>query len=385
MTQRLFSLLFCSAFFLACLVGCGEARKPQPVAQHHNDSTIQYATGFTLRQQGEVTILEVASPWPGAERRFTYALVPKEKRATLSLPQDTYDAVISTPVERMVVTSTTHIPALEALGVLEAVVGFPNTSLVSSPQARERISCGAIQELGTQGQLNTERVLAVVPEVVVGFGIGATDKAYSTLQQSGIPVVYNGDWMEQTPLGKAEWLKFFAPFFHKTAAADSLFRDIEKEYHQAKHLAQSATHCPTVLMGGLYKDVWYVSGGNSWMAQFLEDAKANYLWKDTPDKGSIALSLEAVLAKGRQADFWLNPSAHGSYQELQQANAHYAQFKAFSTKSIYSNALKKGARGGVLFYELAPQRPDLVLKDLIAILHPTLLPTYTPHFFMPLP
>ena len=238
--------------------------------------------------------------------------------------------------------------------------------------------------MGTNENINTEVVLELNPEVIMGFGINDTNKAYETLKRSGIPIIYNGDWTEQTPLGKAEWIKFFAPFFNKEVEADNIFKKIETSYQEAKLLTKKVIQKPTVLTGGLYKDVWYVAGGNSWMAQFLKDANANYLWADTDNRGSIGLSLEAVLEKGQQADFWFNPSLHASYEELEQANAHYEQFEAFATKKVYSNAVKKGATGGLLFYELAPQRPDLVLKDLISILHPELLPDYQPHFFMPL-
>ena len=120
------------------------------------------------------------------------------------------------------------------------------------------------------------------------------------------------------------------------------------------------------------------------MAQFLADANADYIWAASENTGSIGLSLEAVLERGQQADFWLNPSSHTTYEEVEQANVHYQQFKAFSNRKIYSNAVEKGAKGGLIFYELAPQRPDLVLKDLIHILHPDLLPDYEPYFFKPL-
>ena len=238
--------------------------------------------------------------------------------------------------------------------------------------------------MGTNENINTEITLELNPEVVVGFGINDTNKAYETVQKSGIPVVYNGDWTESTPLGKAEWIKFFAPFFAKEIQADSIFKAIETDYKSAKELALQVKERPTVLTGGLYKDVWYVAGGNSWMAQFLRDANAEYLWAESEESGSIGLSLEVVLTKGANADYWFNPSLHASYQELVQANTHYQQFDAFTQKKVFSNAIKKGDTGGLLFYELAPQRPDLVLKDLIAILHPGILPDYQPHFFMPL-
>ncbi len=371
-------------FLIVCLLGCSEKKKNSKPEQNPRKTGIQYATGFTLESNGDITEIKVNSAWPGSKTTFTYALVPREKLASITLPADMYDAIVPTPVERMVITSTTHIASLEALGELHAVVGFPKTNLISSPAARERIDKGFIRELGTNESINTEIVLELNPEVVIGFGINDVNKAYETIQISGIPLVYNGEWTEATPLGKAEWIKFFAPFFHKQAVADSIFQNIEISYKKATQLASKVASRPTVLTGGLYKDVWYVAGGNSWMAQFLRDANADYLWADTENNGSIGLSLEAVLERGSQADYWFNPSLHASYEELVKANPHYPRFKAFSNKNIYSNAVKKGVTGGLLFYELAPQRPDLVLQDLISILHPELLEHYEPSFFMPL-
>ncbi|WP_293301151.1 ABC transporter substrate-binding protein [Allomuricauda sp.] len=385
MAKKQLSRLLIGIASLLLVLGCGEKKKA-PVIDlvTAEEPQIQYATGFTVQHNGQFTEIEVTAAWPGSEKSFKYALVPREKLAVITLPSDAYDAIVAIPVERMVITSTTHIPSLEALGVLESVVGFPNTDLISSTATRQRIDQGLIKELGTNENINTEVVLELNPELVMGFGINDTNKAYDIVKRAGIPVVYNGDWVEQTPLGKAEWIKFFAPFFQKEMEADSIFNDIEKSYQEAKLLAKNAKERPTVLTGGLYKDVWYVSGGKSWMAQFLEDANTDYIWADTEETGGIGLSLEAVLEKAQQADYWLNPSLHGTYEELEQANIHYLQFSAFSNKKVYSNAIRKGATGGLVFYELAPQRPDLVLKDLISILHPGLLPSYEPHFYRPL-
>lgn len=384
MIKNQFRNLLLVGFVFVFLISCGEKKKSLPLEQNNTALGIDYAAGFSINTNNDFTEIKVKSAWPGAKKVFTYALVPREKLASITLPSDAYDAIIATPVERMVVTSTTHIPSLETLGVLNRVVGFPNTDLISSTEARKLVDNGQIRELGTNENINTEMVLELNPEVVMGFGINDTNKAYKTIEQSGIAVVYNGDWVEQTPLGKAEWIKFFAPFFQKEKQADSIFSEIEIAYQEAKILAKKAEKKPTVLTGGLYKDVWYVAGGKSWLAQFLADANADYIWAASENTGSIGLSLEAVLERGQQADFWLNPSSHTTYEEVEQANAHYQQFKAFSNRKIYSNAVEKGAKGGLIFYELAPQRPDLVLKDLIHILHPDLLPDYEPYFFKPL-
>ncbi|MEM9363742.1 MAG: ABC transporter substrate-binding protein [Bacteroidota bacterium] len=383
MKKSLFCLRY-SLFLLLILGACKEKKTISSIEQTGNEISIQHAKGFSIQENPEFTVVSVLSAWPGTTETFKYALIPKEKMASITLPADTYDAIVPTPVERMIVTSTTHIPALDALQVLHSLVGFPNTDLISSPEVRKRIHEGAIQELGINENINTEIALGLNTDVIVGFGINGTNKAYETLKLSGIPIVYNGDWTEQTPLGKAEWIKFFAPFFQKEKEADLIFRSIETSYSQAKELAKKAKEKPKVLTGGLYKDIWYVAGGNSWMAQFLKDANADYLWQNTDETGSMGLSLEEVLTQGQRADFWFNPSLHTTYSEMEEANTHYKQFAAFTQKNVFSNAIAKGETGGILFYELAPQRPDLVLKDLISILHPSLLREHETQFFKPL-
>jgi iron complex transport system substrate-binding protein len=142
----------------------------------------------------------------------------------------------------------------------------------------------------------------------VGFAVGGQNRAYEVLRQSGIPVVYDSDWTEETPLGKAEWIKFFAPFFGLEKEGDRIFDTIENSYNEAKEIAKEAENQPTVLCGALFKDVWYLPGGGSWAARFLADANADYLWADTEEVGSLSLSIESVLDKAQEADFWISPS-----------------------------------------------------------------------------
>ena len=352
---------------------------------NNSESTIAHAKGFKVHKTGDgVTVITVNSPWPGADTSFTYALVPKEKLAEIQINSSLYDAVIPVPIENLVVTSTTHIPALEALGVGDHLSGFPGIDYISSEYTRARVAAGEVINLGNNEMMNTEMTLRLKPEVVVGFSISSENKAYETLKRAGIPVVYNGDWTEQTPLGKAEWIKFFAPFFQMEENAEILFDSIAESYEQAKELAKNANTIPTVMSGALYKDVWYAPGGNSWAAQFIEDANARYLWKETEETGSLSLSLESVLAQAMNADYWISPSQFTSYAELEEANTHYLQFKALKNKKIYTYAMSKGETGGLIFFELGPNRPDLILKDLIHIFHPEVLPEHNLFFFKPL-
>jgi iron complex transport system substrate-binding protein len=366
-------------------LSCKSEKKIDVVVIETATKNMKFAKGFSIEKLATgVTIISLNSPWPNAQKGLRYALVPKDKISSINLDRSLYDAIVLVPVKKLIVTSTTHIPVLETLGIEHTLVGFPDTKYISSEKTRKLIDTGKVQELGVNGQLNTEMVIALKPDLVVGFSMSSQNKAYETLQRANIPVVYNGDWIEETPLGKAEWIKFFAPFFGKEQAAKILFSEIEIAYTQAKALAQKATKKPTVMSGAIYKDVWYLPGGNSWVATFISDANANYIYSDTKETGSLSLSWESVLERGQHADFWISPSQFTNYDKMLENSLHYQQFDAFRNKKVYSFAGRTGATGGVLYYELAPNRPDLVLKDLIHIFHPEMTPNYTPFFFKPL-
>lgn len=369
---------------MATLSACKQEPKNQEQFSYPQNETIKYAKGFQLNLEGTFPVITVSNPWPGAKKSMTYAVIPKDKLATITYPKDTYDAVVVTPINDIVVTSTTHIPALESLGALDKLIGFPDTKYVSSMLARKRIAEGKIKELGNNESLNTEMVLELQPDAVIGFAINDQNTNYDLLKKSGIPVLFNGDWTEQTPLGKAEWIKFFGVLLNKQKEADSIFQTIEASYDEIKALAKKATRQPTVLSGALYKDVWYLPAGESWAAKFLADANTEYLWAETKGTGSVSLSLEAVLEKGEKAEFWVSPSQFTSYDALLNANNHYQEFLAYKNKNSYTYSATKGPTGGLLYYELGPQRPDIILKDLVHIFHPELLPDYTPYFFQPL-
>ena len=206
--------------------------------------------------------------------------------------------------------------------------------------------------------------------------------ALSTIQKVGINVIYNGDWLEETPLGRAEWIKFFGILFDKEKKADSIFNVIEANYLNAKKIALKAPKKPSILSGAIMsKDIWNLPAGESFVAQFLKDANLNYLWKDSKGKGSLSLSFESVFDKAKNANFWITPGYFSSKEQLMQSNQIYAQFDAFNNNKIYTPINKKGKTGGVIYYELASTRPDLVLKDIIKITNPDLLTDYKFTFF----
>ena len=370
---------FQKILFFSCLVVVAFSckRAPNKIVEKKINTVVEHAKGFDIQQFDGYTKLLIKAPYPGATEQFEYILISKGN----DIPKEVRNLnIIRIPIEKMVVTSTTHIPMLELLEETNSLVGFPNTQYISSEKTRNLIDQGNIKELGKEEGINTEILLDLQPELVVGFSMSSNNKMFSNIEKAGIQVLLNGDWLEETPLGRAEWLKFFAALYAKENLADSIFETIKNDYQEAAILAKAATNRPTVLSGVQFKDVWNLPGGDSFVAQFLKDANTNYLWKDTKGKGSLALSFETVFEKGQKAQLWLAPGHYTSYKQLKEANDHYTQFEAFQTKNIFSFNNKKGANGGVIYYELAPVQPHIVLKDIIKIAHPDLLPNYTPFF-----
>jgi len=373
--RNLYSILFFVAFIIT---GCKNETTPVSVKSAEITNAVTHAKGLQIYRYDGYTVVKVTNPWPDAKNAYTYVMQKKGGIIPDSLKNYT---TVQVPLKTVVVTSTTHIPSLEALGVENTLVGFPGTDFISSKNTRVRIDSGKVKEAGANENLNTEVMIDLAPDAVVGFSISSNNKSLNSIEKSGMKVLYNGDWTEQSPLGKAEWIKFFGALYDQEDKADKLFTDIEKAYSEAVTLAQKAITRPTVLGGAMFQDHWYLPQGKSWAALFLKDAKADYLWADTDGTGSLSLAFETVLEKAENADVWMGPGQFTSLKEMTDTNPHYAQFKAFKTKNVYSYSSKKGATGGILYFELAPNRPDLVLKDLISIFHPELLPGYELHFF----
>ena len=363
------------------IISCKQEQKSTTEFSGGKEVEISHAEGFEIINYPDFSIITVTEAFPDSDVTYRYALLKNSKLLSDSIK---VDVVVNIPVKSIVVTSTTHIPSLEMLGVENTLKGFPNLDYISSEKTRALIDAGKIKELGQNESINTETTINLDPELVVSFGVKGENKSLASLDRAGIPVVYNGDWVESSPLGKAEWIKFFAAFYDKQEIADSIFNSIVKNYDEIKQKVAKTSEKPTVLSGAMFKDVWYMPRGDSWAAQLIADAHGDYLYKKTSGTGSLSLSLEEVLDNAQQADFWIAPNAFESYGALKNANEVYTKFKAFQEHKIYGFGSKKGATGGMLYYEIAPNRPDWVLNDIANILHPGLFPDYKPHFYSPL-
>ncbi|MEO7977440.1 ABC transporter substrate-binding protein [Flavobacterium sp.] len=364
------SVFFISFFILTgCKKNETEAVTEIKIAKNY----IEYASGLSIVKHEGYSVVTVSNPWPNANKNFTYILTEKDAKVPDSLHEYT---VIKVPLESVVVTSTTNIPFLEMLDVENKLTGFPHTDYISSEKTRALIDKGSVKNVGQNEKLNIEQLIELSPDLIVTFGVDNNNPMLDNLKKSGLNVLIQADWMEQSPLGKAEWVKLYGALFGKEEKAKELFDKIVTSYNQAKKLVAEKPAISTVLYGSMYEDVWYVAKGNSWVAQFMKDAQANYLWASLEGSGSQGLSFEKILDKAKSAHFWIATGSVKSLNEFAKMNPHYSEFDAFKNKTIYTFEGKLGATGGTIYYETSPSRPDLVLKDYIKIFHPDLLPSY---------
>lgn len=338
---------------------------------------LRYAKGFNVRQEGVVKWVEVTYPYPNAKQGYMYLLVPRGEEVPTHAANIT---VIRTPVNRMVCTSTTHIPLLDYIDETDKLIGFPTTDYISSQKMRKRIDEGKVVDLGVDSQMNMEVLFTLKPDFVMGYSMSNDLGQLKKVQELGIPVILNSEYLEENPLGRAEWIKFMALFFNKEKQADSIFSHIETEYLRTQNLAKKVNQKPTVMSGIVYGGTWFLPGGKNYAGQLFADAGLDYLWSNNPSHDWLELSFESVFAKAKNADLWIGVGTFETLDELKAADARYANFKPFTNGFVYTYNGRKGIKGGSEFLELGYLRPDLALKDLVKIAHSELLPDYVLYF-----
>jgi iron complex transport system substrate-binding protein len=338
------------------------------------------ASGFTLNKSGDNFLIEVLAPFPNAKSSFRY-LVLAEKEANLDTTG--YDAVIHLPINKVVLTSTTQIPHLDLLGVSDYLAGFPNLDLISSETVREQINQDKVVDLGSGPTSNLEKVVEMEPDWIMLSTLGNDLNQLDLYKRAGISALINGDYVEQTPLGRAEWIKFTGALMGKLDEATLVFDSISTAYAAAEALIQNseALKKPTVLSGVLYQDIWYAPGNKSWAAEIVKTAGGKYAFGDLEGTGSLTLSYEYVLDQAQDTDFWIGAADFASLTAMAQADQRYLAFGAFRNEKVFTYTHKKGEKGGLLYFELGYVRPDLVLLDLIKILHPELVPEHELYFY----
>ncbi len=362
--------------------GCVENYDPT-VDYFPEKISVDYAEGWTIDYFNHYKVVTVLNPWRDAETTFQYVLV----QCGTPAPEGFADAqVIEVPINTIVTMSTTYLPHLTSLALTDALVAIDNFQFVNTPEIIALIEAEKLVEIGSGAAVDVERVIDLDPDVVMTYGVGNPQSdVHPVLLEAGLKVVLNSEYMEPSPLGRAEWLKFTAALFNYEAAAQTIFADIVAQYNELVVLAQRAEQQPTVFANTPFQGTWYMPGGRSYPARLLADAGTTYLWADDETLVSQQLSFEAVFDRAVNADFWVNTGTWTSRADALAEDERFAEFAAFQSGRIYNNNARVNEYGGNDYWESGVTNPHLVLADLIAIFHPDLLPEHELYFYRQLP
>lgn len=344
---------------------------------------IEHARNLEIDQCDHSTVITVRNAWPDAPD-LTYVLEPRGGAGGT----DRSDTIITTPVRRVISLSTPNIPFIRDLGALDSLVGVETADYVYDQEVLDRIRAGRIRTVGAGASLDMERVIELDPDLVLVSALGPDDATVRRLTGAGIPVLVVADWRESTPLGRAEWIRLFGALFDRNGQAGELFQERATRYQEIQRAVAERIPPgvrPAVLANGPWQGNWPVPAGESYMARLFADAGADYLWADTPGTGSIFLDLEVVLARALTADYWINLNFDWfSRDDVRRADPRLTAFAAYRSGRMYHHIRRVRPSGANDFWESGVGRPDLVLADLVSILHgdhPDLVPHHTPVYY----
>ncbi|MBR1808504.1 MAG: ABC transporter substrate-binding protein [Paludibacteraceae bacterium] len=332
----------------------------------------QYAQGFTLCRNAEYTEIVIFDPWEEGRIMQKYYLAGN----TALIPHD--DGIkVKVPLHSLAATSCTHVGFLDAIGETHSLCGICSPYLVYTPIPTVEEGCA---DLGDAMQVNPERVILTHPDAVMISTYAQGDGVRQYFEKSSIPVIYNNEWTEQSPLARAEWIRLIGAFYDKQDYADSLFREIENEYLTLRNkVEQSVIKKRTLMAGNNFRGTWYMPSGKVYTGQLYRDAGASYFYENDSTNGSIPLTFETVLLNFKDADVWVNSTAQ-SLDELREMDDKHTWFKAYQTGEVYNFLRRSTKTGANDFWESAVVHPERLLKDLVWTLYPELMPDYEPYY-----
>lgn len=336
--------------------------------------SIDHSIGFDIEYHNNYKKLHLFRHYNDVVDTVSFLLVQRGTPA----PESVDLPIISIPVQKAVSLSTTHLGMFKILDAFDQLKGIERKQYVSNPTVIEMVDAGKIIEVEPSGTLNVETIIDMETEVVLGVGYpNSQNESFQQLQRLNIPVVLNADWQEVDLLGRAEWVKLLAVLLNKEALVNQKFAEIEEEFQSVLDLiAEKVKEAPLTITGIAQGDAWHVSGGKSFAYNMLKIARANYPWKDDNSTGSIKLSFETVYEIGLNADFWIAPGSARTLENIRERDPRYMDFKSYKNKTIYNVFGRNIEGGGNDYYETGVIEPHIVLKDVVKIFHPELLPNH---------
>ncbi|MCD6493487.1 MAG: ABC transporter substrate-binding protein [Archaeoglobaceae archaeon] len=334
-------------------------------AEQTKTPTVKYAENFKLEYHDGYKILKVKEN----DKWVTYVLYKDKKPNVEGIP-------IKIPVKRMVVMSSTHLAQLEAINATDCIVGFMwgGRYKVYFEDIAEKLEKGEIVDVGSANAPDYEKILALKPDLVVIYVTPYNEVVKKKLDELNIPYIVDSEWLETDPLGRAEWVKFFAALTDKENETESYFNHVEQNVLEVVNTVKDLEK-PKIIWGSIWSGVVWVPRADSYVAKMIEYANAKYVFNDVNGTGSAQITLEEFLLRGKDADVMVYSwSGLKSVEDLLKIDNRLAEIKAVKDKRVYCYSDD--------FYQLGLLYTDVVVKDLAAICHPEKFEGYKPRFFV---
>jgi iron complex transport system substrate-binding protein len=347
-------------------------------------AVIESARNFSVEYHNSYKVVTVSHAYAGGPPE-RYVLV-QCGTPTPALPADLASApLVPVPVTSIFSASTTHLQVLADLTRIDVVTGVAKAADATIPSLVPRIASGATVEFAPASVIDTERVVARAPSIVMTGG--SFNFALAVVRGAGIPVVANVEWLESTALARSEWVKYTALFLNEEQKAQATFDRVKHAYASLVERTRAIPddERPTVMTGRATRGTYFSAGGKSYVAELIKDAGGRYVWHDNAATGTVALDLEAQLQRAANADIWINGGGWRDRAAMLEDEPRYALLKAYRQGAIWVYERRATAAGGNDYWSRSITRPDLVLADLVKIFHPRLLPDHRFEWYMPVP
>ena len=324
---------------------------------------MELASHITVQETPNSYFVRIANPWKKGTLLHTYTF-------TDSLTTDySFNRNVNTvhvPLKRVVVMTNSLAHLMVELGVEDCIAGVCEPEYISDTLIRARLADGTIADCGNSMYPTIEKIMELHPDAIMVSPFEQT--GYGQLEKLGIPLLECADYMENSPLGRAEWIRFYGRLFGAARCADSLYDKITADYNSLKEIAARTAMRPKVMLDTRSGSAWYVAGGGSTIGRMIADAGGEYLFKDNEKSGSVPLSFETVYERAQDADVWLlknSSSTPLTYSLLESDFKSYSSFKPFKDRNIWVCDVND-----VPYFELSSFHPEILLADFISIFHP---------------
>lgn len=347
---------------LQLLVSCGGSTSN--FVFDREEFTPEYAQGFKICiDQDSVSGLIIKNPWQGADSVSMCYRIDK-------------------PAQRIVAMSSTFVAMLESLGAVDRVVGVSGIGFISNETINANIE--QVVDVGYNDYFDYEKIVMLNPDIVLLYGVNGPSPLEDKLNELNIPYVYIGEYLEESPLGKAEWVIAIGEIIGKRDEAIALFNEIEQRYNAVKASFSNSEIKPKVMINAPYNDNWWLPSTNNYMSQLIADAGGNYIYNKNTGNASKIIDIEEAYLLMSEADVWINPGQATTMSQVAEIAPRFTDTKVFTEGKVYNNNRRSSNGGGNDFYESGIMNPDVILKDLAKVFYPTLMADYQPMYYQQL-